>query len=143
MVSFTLKGSTATRGVRRNLRVSEAEPSRRNLRVCATKPRACQTVGRHLKIQIRRTKGEALSARWGIGSWQPASPKVGRKKKKGGRVAAEGDAFGKRRLIMGANPPQLDLETRRGSFWNLSLGPRSISFDRKSYGLPTGHDDFN
>lgn len=94
---------------------------RRNLKVCAEKPLACQTVGRRLKIQIRRTKGEALSARW-----DPVGRHLSRregKKKKGRRgaetrwVAEEEHAFEKkRRLIMGANPPRLDLETRRGSF---------------------------
>ena len=67
------------------------------------KPRASQTVGRCLKIQIQRTKGEALSARWGIGAWQANVSKIGEQKKKkrkeeekkGEHIVARG-CFGKR-----------------------------------------------
>lgn len=47
--------------------------------------------------------------------WQSTFLKAGEEKKNKEYVIAEEDALEKR-LIMGANPPQLDLETRRRSF---------------------------
>ena len=76
------------------------------------KPRASQTVGRCLKIQIQRTKGEALSARWGIGAWQANVSKIGeqkkkkeRKKKKRGNTSLQEDVSESVSAHYGCQPP--------------------------------------
>lgn len=112
--------------------MSEAVPGR-NLRVCARKPRACQTVGRHLKIQIRRTMEEALSARLDIGSWQPTSRGGGKK----GMRRCRRRRFREASAHYGCQPPVARPRNSQGvarsGICLLGYSPRPASFDR-NYG---------
>lgn len=94
---------------------SEAVP-RGNLRVCVKKTSCLPNDGSRLTDTNLTNKGKSV-----IGTmkyqffWQQTSLKAAGGKKNKEYVVAEEDALEKR-LIMGANPPQLDLETRRRSF---------------------------
>lgn len=123
--------------LRRKLRREETSES------AWRKPRACQTMGRHLQIQIWRTKVKVLSMKYQF-FWQPTFLKAGRKKKTRNTPLQRKTPW--RNASLWVPTPRSSTSKFAGgrSFWNLFRWirtPSSFPF-HKNYSPPVEHPDF-
>ena len=109
------------------------------------KPRACQTMGPDLQIQIWRTKVKVLSARWNISSSGSRLPSKRQEEKKTRNTSLQRKTPWRNASLWVPTPRSSTSKLAGGrSFWNLSrwiYTPSSFSFHR-NYCPPVEHPDF-